>query len=323
MINFINYVPKLQTSSFLFLMGNNTIIWDLERKILFRLVGISILVIFTYVINDFFLNPNLQLVNQSITGVVLYGILLILLFFVPNIKVVRWLLVSIFTSSVIAGFFTLGGFSGIAPFDFANILICLVIILSGKERILTISFISILFVVLFYVQISHPELIVNARENDPQWIDILEVFTRMILSINICLALKEEFLKEQALVKKINYELQEKNMEIISQNEEIVLTNEKLEEIIQERTRKIEALNEKLFEYAMFNSHKVRAPLARILGLAFLIELEFKKQSPNISDIEGYFKKINDSTLEMDTIIMDFNNLLTEKKNIFLNQHTN
>ncbi len=294
--------------------------WNLERKILFRMVSISIIVILLYSINDAFINPNLVLLQQSFSGFVIYFLLLISIFLTKNIIIVRWLVVSTFCGSVIAGFFTLGGFFGIAPFDFANILICLIVILSGRTRIICVAIFICVMLFLFYYQIKFPEAITNGRIADSQWVDIFEVISRMALSINICLALKEEYLKEHQEVNQINQILQIKNNEIATQNEEIIISNERLEELVKNRTKRVEELNEKLFEYAMFNSHKVRAPLARILGLSFLLKMELDSiDKEDVKTIKDYFLKIDDSAQEMDTIIKELNNFLSEKESIHLN----
>jgi light-regulated signal transduction histidine kinase (bacteriophytochrome) len=51
---------------------------------------------------------------------------------------------------------------------------------------------------------------------------------------------------------------------------------------VRERTHELEVQNEKLTEYDFINSHLLRAPLARILGLADLLCLE----NTSVSDRE-------------------------------------
>ena len=62
-------------------------------------------------------------------------------------------------------------------------------------------------------------------------------------------------------------EIQTQNEEISAQSEEILRINENLEEIVQERTRDLERKNKALEEYAFINGHKLRGPVATILGL--------------------------------------------------------
>ena len=66
-------------------------------------------------------------------------------------------------------------------------------------------------------------------------------------------------------------EIQTQNEEISAQSEEILRINENLEEMVQERTRELEKKNKALEEYAFINAHKLRSPVATILGLINLI----------------------------------------------------
>jgi ligand-binding sensor domain-containing protein len=66
-------------------------------------------------------------------------------------------------------------------------------------------------------------------------------------------------------------EIQVQNEEISAQSEEILRINENLEEMVQNRTRELERKNKALEEYAFINAHKLRSPVATILGLINLI----------------------------------------------------
>ena len=63
------------------------------------------------------------------------------------------------------------------------------------------------------------------------------------------------------------------NEELSSLNEKLVTLNESLEITVKRRTSELETQNKQLTEYAFINSHILRAPLARVLGLANLISL--------------------------------------------------
>lgn len=64
--------------------------------------------------------------------------------------------------------------------------------------------------------------------------------------------------------------------------------------------------NRKLSEIAFFNSHKLRAPLARILGLVSTIDPEEESLSPELTDI---IKKLHDSTKELDLMVKEMGKL--------------
>jgi signal transduction histidine kinase len=74
-------------------------------------------------------------------------------------------------------------------------------------------------------------------------------------------------------IEKQNELLKSQHEEIKSINEELKASNEHLEERIQQRTNDLEIRNEQLKEYAFINSHILRAPVARIIGLISLFKI--------------------------------------------------
>lgn len=107
-----------------------------------------------------------------------------------------------------------------------------------------------------------------------------------------------------------NEEITAQSEELMEANEEIRRINESLEEEVSFRTLKIKTQNEKLIEYAYFNAHKVRGPLARILGLAMLIETDL-----TLEEIRDLNKKLNLSALELDEVIKEINKKLGTEEN--------
>jgi signal transduction histidine kinase len=104
-----------------------------------------------------------------------------------------------------------------------------------------------------------------------------------------------------------NSELQTLNEELISSNEEIKSLNENLERLIKERTEKINDQLSQLMKYAHMNSHEVRAPLARILGLMELLRRENNGHDPELLD------KLYLSSEELDNVIKNMNQLLEKE----------
>jgi signal transduction histidine kinase len=102
-----------------------------------------------------------------------------------------------------------------------------------------------------------------------------------------------------------NHQLQTLNEELISSNEEIKVLNENLERLVQERTQKINQQLEQLSKYAYMNSHEVRAPLARILGLLPLIKTENNHHSKT-----ELLEKVYHCSEELDEVIKKMNRLL-------------
>ncbi len=92
--------------------------------------------------------------------------------------------------------------------------------------------------------------------------------------------------RQRRQILKVNKKLQERNVEIHDQkeaiemqatallklNEELQELNKTLEQRIVERSSQLLLQNQKLTEYTFINAHKLRAPVASILGLINLMQ---------------------------------------------------
>ena len=103
--------------------------------------------------------------------------------------------------------------------------------------------------------------------------------------------------------------LQMSNREIKIQAEEIERINQNLEEIVRERTAELEQKNLALEEAAFINAHKLRAPVASILGLANLL-----KREPLTEEGKNTLSHLDNSTQKLDAIITEISVTL-EKSN--------
>jgi hypothetical protein len=131
----------------------------------------------------------------------------------------------------------------------------------------------------------------------------------MAENISICYKnLEINYLIEQVRVR--NIELVEKTNEIETMNEELLAVNETLEETVKKRTSELETQNRQLTEYAFINSHVLRAPLARILGLSYLITTE-----ASIKDRQ-LLEALIASSKELDLIILKISDLLYDGNNL-------
>ena len=108
------------------------------------------------------------------------------------------------------------------------------------------------------------------------------------------------------LLEEKNYEIKAQAKELYEVNEEVKLINENLERLVKVRTEKIQSQNIKLRNYAYSNSHKVRAPLARLMGLINLWSNEHTLEVDRTYLIE----KITESSIELDEIIREVNHAL-------------
>ncbi|MDZ7606669.1 MAG: tetratricopeptide repeat protein [Cyclobacteriaceae bacterium] len=120
------------------------------------------------------------------------------------------------------------------------------------------------------------------------------------------------FLGMKMYKSKVRYSHQIENLaaELRIKNDDINRINENLENIVAERTKKLRLQNEKLVKYSFINSHDIRGPLARVLGLIYLFEKENDAAKP--SEI---FAKLTEAAAELDQVIKETSDLLQEDEN--------
>jgi len=93
-------------------------------------------------------------------------------------------------------------------------------------------------------------------------------------------------------------QLKEQKMEIEAQADQIQAINDNLERMIKERTSELENKNKALEEYAFITAHKLRSPLATILGLVSLIEMMKLQEEDRI-----VISHLNESAKKLDKIV--------------------
>ena len=98
-----------------------------------------------------------------------------------------------------------------------------------------------------------------------------------------------------------NEELRASEEELLASQEELQQINENLNNLVMERTRTLLSQNETLTNHAYINAHKVRSPLARILGLVNLINREIEL-TENGKDLLHH---LNLSANELDDILTE------------------
>ena len=95
-----------------------------------------------------------------------------------------------------------------------------------------------------------------------------------------------------------NDEIQAQYEEIQSQAEKIKAINDNLEKIVEERTADLQRKNNILEEYAFINAHKLRSPVASILGLVNIAnKLKLNDEGKEIME------HLQRSTESLDTIV--------------------
>jgi PAS domain S-box-containing protein len=119
---------------------------------------------------------------------------------------------------------------------------------------------------------------------------------------------KDEISEQAEELKKRNEEIEKQSTKLKQLYEEIKSISDNQEKIIAERTREITAQNDRIIRYAFMNAHKLRAPVARILGLTYLV-----KHDKSDVDLPEMFRLIDQEVTELDQIVREINKILTEE----------
>ena len=98
------------------------------------------------------------------------------------------------------------------------------------------------------------------------------------------------------------------NEAIKIQAEEIKNINENLEGIVRQRTEELEQKNKMLAEYAFINAHKLRAPVASILGLIPIL-----KTLPLSGEGKEVLRHLKESTDKLDDIVHSITRTLEQE----------
>lgn len=108
-------------------------------------------------------------------------------------------------------------------------------------------------------------------------------------------------------LKKLNLQIESQAKELRLANHEITVMNTNLETIVSQRTRELKRRNKQLKEYLSSNSHIVRAPLARILGLVDLYD-------PNDAEnLDFITQSLHTSATELDNALRQINEKLSDE----------
>jgi tetratricopeptide (TPR) repeat protein len=168
-----------------------------------------------------------------------------------------------------------------------------------------ISFLTLLFLILTIANFrkikgKNKMLLLNKLEIEKQNIKLSEQGDELT-------ALNEELRSQQDQVVAQRDELAAKNAEIEKLYNKVIETNENLGKLVAERTAILEQQNKHLKEYAFFNAHKLRAPVASILGLVSL--LERNEPTDNFSE---YIALLKQASNNLDQVTRTLNDSLHE-----------
>jgi signal transduction histidine kinase len=182
------------------------------------------------------------------------------------------------------------------------------LIFPNSKRFYLLGLYSLCILSMAYIQATHPEWFKPYIPEKLYPTNLLITFaTDNFLYISIGLIISQEYIREQKLIARRERILAKQNEDIIAQNQEIESYNEgisylnqKLEMLVKERTEQLELQNQQLLHYAFYNAHKVRAPLARILGLIHLLDMEHQ---PSEEITKFYLQSIHENVKELNKVV--------------------
>ncbi len=141
----------------------------------------------------------------------------------------------------------------------------------------------------------------------------VDFFTHTALLFLITFYLKEKFVSYRKSVELANERLRVSSEKLIEQTQQLqqqkanlTRLRNHLEKAVIEKISEAQNKSEILQEYSFINAHHVRAPLARVLGLIPLIELEHTENSTRES-----FRKIKNDAEEIDGILSKINSIIS------------
>lgn len=111
-------------------------------------------------------------------------------------------------------------------------------------------------------------------------------------------------------IRRLLFTVQKQNLELEEKTHEIKSMNENLESLVRHRTTQLEERNKRLIEYGFINSHLLRAPLARIMGLAHLLEREVKPSE------QIMISAMMDASTELDIVIKRITEVLNSDQEL-------
>jgi signal transduction histidine kinase len=126
-------------------------------------------------------------------------------------------------------------------------------------------------------------------------------YEEKILRLNGTLNNKNQKIERQ------NSEIMRQNEELYQQREEIYSLNNHLEGLVTERTQKLQASHAQIREYAFLNAHKLRAPIATILGLYEVLDLvKDTEEQPKI------LQKLRETVVKLDMVVHEMQKVLED-----------
>lgn len=177
------------------------------------------------------------------------------------------------------------------------------VMLKGWIKKFMHTLIVVSVIAVFIVQYVDPRLNFSDNRNELATIAV----TYLILYFNLAYPssiLKKKYDLINQNLNNTNDVLTQQTQEMAAQNSallnaqnELAVLNANLERILDERTARIKAQNEILVRYSYTNAHHLRGPVARLLGLATIYNID------KTTDPDFIIARMVDQAHEIDTVV--------------------
>lgn len=223
---------------------------------------------------------------------------------IQNFDLVKYSFFPVLYSFIVIDYFVNGGFWGIVPLDLAVFFMFTACLYNKKWFWIFISADVLMLAVFLYIHFVHPEWAPDLRPKKLMILNLLNIFSRVFILTCFGKIIKDQYEQKINEILHLYSKLRNLNELISSQKEKIQATNVSLKALV----------NKKLAEYSLVNSHRVRGPLARIIGLNKVIRMHYEKQgNPSDPEMELFLDYLNSCATELDQVIFDINESLKKE----------
>ena len=203
---------------------------------------------------------------------------------------------------------TSGGYQGIIPY--AMVVMIAFVIFTSRGTLLAVTLILYAGVTVYLAEFVEA----SVTTSEPALLTQFNFLLCTFLLVRLCIFAKNRFIRYGEYVRAVNKRLDvsaavlnEQATQLKMQGDQLVQLRSELESKIAKMHLERDHKREMLLKYAYVNAHHVRGPVARILGLVALMELE-----PLTRDGKRYVQEIKSDAVELDNVIRRINDVLSD-----------
>jgi len=200
--------------------------------------------------------------------------------------------------------------------DFLVVHIISIVLLSVRYRNKYLVLFTLMMAILFTVEFVNKDFYYISMQYRmaPVLSKTIMISITYIITTWVVLYLKIQYSQTIQVIMSQNFEINQKN-ETISNH------NSNLEETVIKRTQDISDQKEKLLQYAFFNSHKVRAPLANILGAVSIIQESY--QDLDLDERDLMLNIIKKESERLDSEVRSVQDIIHQTSDSFISEFNN